>query len=184
MAGREKVKEYELSRTLVKNGRRVKAIRLGGYVGKKEKGLVRLYASQEFSDYLDIDEKNILDARDAPKEMFGEGGTYIWISKDAEVIRGREEENVNIRFLEGEISEEFLRSAEIALDPQIDICAFHTCGWYTCHWYTCNWYTCRWFTCYGFTCRFHTCHYHTWVIPERQLPGPRVGPSESAGNPR
>lgn len=159
MAGSSKVKESDLSRTLVKDGRRVKAVRLGGYVGKKENGLVRFYASQQFTDYLDINEKDILDTMDVPKEMFG-GGTYIWVSKDADVIRGREEENTSIRFLEGEIREEFSRAVDVGKHRHLTLppgeCTFWSCWFYTCDFFTFDFPICWWWTakddCLG-TCR-------------------------------
>src|SRR4030095_6267817 len=105
------LREHELSKKLVKNGKPVDYLKIKGYVGKSDSAdIVRLYLNIEFSHYLDIKKNDILHAEEIPTGDLEFGGTCIWVKKDAELIEVKmESKKQQARFMEGEIARAQLR---------------------------------------------------------------------------
>ena len=85
------------------------ALLVAGFVGSSsEEAHCRLYLDARLSDYVEIPEAAILHSQDLPKDSFPLGGTYLWITRDAEVIHGKADgERYKGGFLEGRLAQVF-----------------------------------------------------------------------------
>jgi hypothetical protein len=64
-------------------------VRLGGYVGQSRiSETVRLYpALEDLSNYLEFSEAAVIYAQDAQPDELANGGTFFWVSSNAEITR-------------------------------------------------------------------------------------------------
>ena len=108
---RDPLREHELARKLVKDGKPVDHLTIKGYVGKSDsEDRVRLYLNKEFNDYIEIKKSDILHAEEISHEELEFGGTCIWLDKDAEITKVKiESKKQQARFMAGEITRAQLR---------------------------------------------------------------------------
>jgi len=119
---RDPLREHELVKKLVKDGKPVDYLTIRGYVGKSDSvDAVRLYLSKEFNEYIEVKKKEILHAEEISAEELEFGGTCIWIDKDTEIIKVKVQfRKQQARFMEGDIVRTQLRPEAILRARQGD----------------------------------------------------------------
>jgi hypothetical protein len=103
---------HDLVDKLVKEpGLPANALRLVGYVGKSgSTDVIRLFLNLNFDEFVDIPRNKILHAVKAPENVIEFGGTYLWISRDTNIIHTRiESTKEQARFIEGAITKNYLQ---------------------------------------------------------------------------
>lgn len=105
------LREHELTKKLVKDGKPIDYLTIKGYVGKSESAdIVRLFLNKEFNEYIEVRKSEILHAEEISNEELEFGGTCIWIGKDVEISKVKiQSKKQQARFMEGEITRSQLR---------------------------------------------------------------------------
>jgi hypothetical protein len=113
---KDPLREHELVKKLVKDGKPVDYLTIRGYVGKSDSvDAVRLYLSKEFNEYIEVKKKEILHAEEISPEELEFGGTCIWVEKDTEIIKVKiQSKKQQARFMEGDIVRAQLRPEAIS----------------------------------------------------------------------
>jgi hypothetical protein len=121
-ADRDPLREHELAKKLVRDGKPVDYLTIRGYVGKSDsEDKVRLYLNKEFNDYVQIKKSDILHAEEISQEELEFGGTCIWLDKDAEITKVKtQSKKQQARFMAGEISRAQLRPEFVSRAIQDD----------------------------------------------------------------
>ena len=107
------LREHELTKKLVKDGKPVDYLCIKGYVGKSDSNdVVRIYLNLNFNEYVEIAKSDILHAEELSTDDLEHGGTCVWIRKDAEITNVKTESlKQQAQFLEGEIARAQLKPA-------------------------------------------------------------------------
>ena len=110
-SSKDPLREHELAKKLVRDGKPVDHLTIKGYVGKSDSDdKIRLYLNKEFNDYVEINKSDILHAEEISHEELEFGGTCIWLDKDAEITKVKiESKKQQARFMVGEITRSQLR---------------------------------------------------------------------------
>jgi len=116
------LREHELVKKLVKDGKPVDYLTIKGYVGKSDSvDTIRLYLNKEFNEYIEVKKSDILYAEQISGEELEFGGTCIWIGKDTEIIKVTiDSKKQQARFMQGEITRAQLRPEFVSKAMQGD----------------------------------------------------------------
>src|SRR5574339_759670 len=112
--GNDPLREHDLAKKLLKDGKPVDYICVKGYVGKSDSNdIIRIYLNLQFNEYVEINKSDILHAEEI--DDIEHGGTCIWVRKDAEITRVRvETTKQQAKFMQGEIAQAQLRPTPMA----------------------------------------------------------------------
>jgi hypothetical protein len=128
-------------------------VRLMGYVGRGGKdGTIRLYPTlEDLSQYIEINEADIVHSEDVPDTVMEHGASSLWVKASAELThRQTQTETIQAQYLTGGIAQDHLRDS--VGSPVGGVQLIPTIYQVTCRYVTCI-NTCLLRTCYG-TCHF------------------------------
>jgi hypothetical protein len=120
--GKDPLREHELSRKLMKDGKPIEYLTFKGYIGKAESDdTIRLYLNKQFNEYIEIKKIEILHAEEISKEDLEFGGTCIWIEKNTEISKVKiDSRRTQAQFMEGEITRSQLKNELNLKIKQVD----------------------------------------------------------------
>lgn len=120
---KELIKEHDLIPEIIKDPNQVANItNFIGYIGKSNsEGIIRLYTSLEFNEYLEFKKEDIVAMKNVNDDVLLFGGTAIFVENTCEIKRVRTDTTKQqAMFLSGKVSEGLIISKTGAREARIE----------------------------------------------------------------